>query len=192
MSASASASSTPTQVSTTSSITTYKLRHEVPPLGDDGSDYGQWSYCTHLILESCELWDIVNGTNPAPDTVNDPAGHKDWAQKDHDTQIQIALLLKQGPFNTMASAATAKECWEKLTNQFQGKGKQQVAYLMEELFHTTISETESIEPQIAKVLQAAGNLDSIGFRLADKVLAFVIVMALPESMSTLKTILYNT
>ena len=63
---------------------------------------------------------------------------------------------------------------------------------MEELFHTTISETESIEPQIAKLLQAARNLDSIGFGLADKVLTFIIVMALLESMSTLKTILYNT
>ena len=63
---------------------------------------------------------------------------------------------------------------------------------MEELFHTTISETESIKSQIAKLLQAARNLDSIGFGLADKVLAFVIMMALLESMSTLKTILYNT
>lgn len=51
-----------------------------------------------------------------PDAVNDPTGHKDWAQKDRNAWIQIALLLKQGPFNTMASAATAKECWEKLTN----------------------------------------------------------------------------
>lgn len=67
-----------------------------------------------------------------------------------------------------------------------------VAYLMEELFHSAITEAESLEPQINKLLQAARDLDSLGFGLADKVLAFVIVMALPESLSILKTILYNT
>ncbi len=63
---------------------------------------------------------------------------------------------------------------------------------MEELFHTAIVESEPLETQINKLLQAARNLESLGFGLADNVLAFVIVMALPETMSTLKTILYNT
>jgi hypothetical protein len=51
---------------------------------------------------------------------------------------------------------------------------------MEELFHSAISEAEPLEPQISKLLQAARNLDSLGFGLTDKVLAFVIVMALPK------------
>ena len=78
------ASSTPAQTSTTSSATTYKLRHKVPSLSDDGSDYGQWSYCTHLILESHELWDVVDGTSARPDSITDPAAYQVWAQKDHD------------------------------------------------------------------------------------------------------------
>src|SRR6266403_4176746 len=63
---------------------------------------------------------------------------------------------------------------------------------MESLFHSAISESEALEPQIKKLREAARNRDSLGFGLSDKVLAFVIVMALPESMSTMKTILYNT
>lgn len=62
---------------------------------------------------------------------------------------------------------------------------------MEEVFHTAISKSESIKPQISKLLQAAQNLKLIGFELVDKVLAFIIIMALPKSMATLKTILYN-
>jgi hypothetical protein len=107
-------------------------------------------------------------------------------------KVQIALSLKQGPFNTIASATTVKECWDKLTDQFRGKGEQRVTYLMEELFHNAVSESETLEPQINKLLQAVQNLDSLGFGLAGKVLSFVIVMALPETMLTLKTILYNT
>ena len=186
-----SSTSTQSTVATTTVSKGYKSRHEVPPLSDDGSDYGQWSFCTQLILESRDLWKIVNGTTSKPDETTDPTGHSEWSQKDRDAKIQIALSLKQGPFNTIASATTAKECWDKLADRFRGKGEQRVAYLMEELFHSAVSEAESLEPQINKLLQAARNLDSLGFGLADKVLAFVIVMALPETMSTLKTILYN-
>lgn len=63
---------------------------------------------------------------------------------------------------------------------------------MKELFHIAISKLESIKPQITKLLQATQNLKFIAFELVDKVLAFIIVMALLESMSTFKTILYNT
>jgi len=63
---------------------------------------------------------------------------------------------------------------------------------MESLFHSAILESKALEPQIEKLREATRNLDSLGFGLSDKVLTFIIVMALPESMLTMKTILYNT
>ena len=182
-------------VSTTTTTTVskgYKTCHEVPPLSDDGSDYAQWNFCTQLILESRGLWNVVTGVTPKPNQVVDPTGYEEWCQKDRDAKIQITLSLKKGPFNIIASATTTRDCWNKLANRFHGVGEQRIAYLMEELFHGTLSETEGLEPQINKLLQAARNLDSLEIALADNVLAFVIIMSLPESMSTLKTILYNT
>jgi len=135
------------------------------------------------------LWGVVDGSLTKPDQTIDPTGHNEGCKKDRDARIQIAVSLKQGPSDTIAGAKTAKACWDKLTDRFC---EQRVAYLMEELFHTAIVESEPLETQINKLLQAARNLESLGFGLADNVLAFVIVMALPETMSTLKTILYNT
>ena len=94
-------------VSTTATTTVskgYKTCHEVPPLSDDGSDYAQWNFCTQLILESRGLWDVVTGVTPKPDQVVDPTGYEEWCQKDRDAKIQIALSLKKGPFNIIASA----------------------------------------------------------------------------------------
>jgi len=91
----------------------------------------------------------------------------------------------------ITGVATAKACWDSLHDQFHGKGKQHIANLMEKLCHYTISETKAIEPQILTMLKATCNLDSLGFSLSDKTLAFMIVMALPHSMSTLKSILYD-
>ena len=145
---SAQNSSTGQTSAATTSITKYKSRHEVPPLSDDGSDYGQWSFCTKLILESRDLWGLVTGTVIKPDQTSDPTGFAEWSQRDRDAKIQIALSLKQGPFNTIASANTAKECWDKLADRFCGKGEQRVAYLMEELFHSVFTEAESLEPQV--------------------------------------------
>src|SRR5258708_1023019 len=44
-------------------------------------------------------------------------------------------------------------------------------------------------PQSATFLAAARNLDSLGFAMNEKVIAFTIIMALPESLHTLKMIL---
>ena len=188
-----SGTSTPATPATTA-VThhNHKVKYEVPYLDNEGSDYGQWSFCSRLVLQSRDLWDVVDGTSTCPARTTDPDAYKAWMQKDRDAMIQISTSLKKGPFNVIAGASSSKECWDKLTDRFRGKGEQRVAYLMESLFHSAISESEALEPQIEKLREAARNLDSLGFGLSDKVLAFVIVMALPESMSTMKTILYNT
>ena len=63
---------------------------------------------------------------------------------------------------------------------------------MEELFQTTLSESEPIEPQIDRRVRIASTLDFLEFPFGDKLLAFAIVISVPESMATLKTILYTT
>ncbi len=185
-----------TQPSNSTQMTTvtrnHKVKCNVPFLDNKGSDYGQWSFCSQLVLQSCDLWGVIDGSYTLPDRTSDPTAYDDWMQKDMAAQIQISTPLKKGPFAIIADANTAKECWDKLTDHFRGKGEQHVAYLMESVYQSALSESESMETQINKMLESAHNLASLGFGLSDKVLAFIIVMNLPESMLMLKIILYNT
>jgi hypothetical protein len=62
---------------------------------------------------------------------------------------------------------------------------------MEEVFHGDLSKSEPMEPQIEKLLAATYNLESLGFPLNEKVVAFAIIMLPPESLSMLKMVLYG-
>src|SRR5258708_16504670 len=109
--------------------------------------------------------------------------------RDREAWIQIAMLVQGQCLNAILDAKNAKECWDKLANKLEGKGEGRIAYLMEGLFCSTLSESEPLEPQIETFLAAAHNLDSLGFAMNEKVIAFAIIMALPESLHTLKMIL---
>ncbi len=52
--------------------------------------------------------------------------------------------------NAILDAKNVKECWDKLANKLEGKGEGCVAYLMEGLFHGTLSESEPLEPHALK------------------------------------------
>jgi hypothetical protein len=47
--------------STTTAVSKGYRSCQVPPLSDNGSDYGQWGFCTELILEP---WLMADGTSP--------------------------------------------------------------------------------------------------------------------------------
>jgi hypothetical protein len=64
--------------------------------------------------------------------------------------------------------------------------------MLERLLMTPFSDAEPLEPQIDQLRLTARNLETAGSAMAEKYLAGIIIMRLPESLSALKTILANT
>ena len=54
-----------------------------------------------------------------------------------------------------------------------------------------LTDAEPMEAQLNKLIEANRNLTAIGCRVNDKTLAYIIIMAIPNSFSTLKSILFN-
>ena len=54
-----------------------------------------------------------------------------------------------------------------------------------------LTDAEPMEAQLNKLIEANRNLMAIGCRVNDKTLAYIIIMAIPNSLSTLKSILFN-
>ena len=48
-----------------------------------------------------------------------------------------------------------------------------------------------MEQQLNKLIEASRNLEAIGCGVNDKTLAYIIIMALPPTLSMLQAILYN-
>ena len=107
-------------------------------------------------------------------------------------KLQIATTLCEGALNIILQASSMKDCWEHLITQYQGKGGCHVAYLTQSFYWTMLTDTEPMELQMNKLVEANQNLKTIGCGATnDKSLAYLIVMALPELLSMLHAILFN-
>ena len=144
-----------------------------------------------MALELRDLWCVVDGSKTKPTTDTDPE-YEDWINKDHEARAQITLTLKDEPLNSVLFATNMKDCWDKLSECCKGKGEQKIVYLINEVFRSTLSESDPLEPQINTLICAANTISNLGLTLNDKLLMFTLISSLPSSFSTLKTILSTT
>ncbi|EMD30481.1 hypothetical protein CERSUDRAFT_40957, partial [Gelatoporia subvermispora B] len=81
---------------------------------------------------------------------------------------------------------SAKVVWEKLRARYEGAGKQSIAQLISELFRSTLSDENALEPQLNAILQKSYILKSLGQTLNDSLVAVAMVISLPPSYDTLR------
>ena len=161
--------------------------YDVPPLEDDGNNFPSWKFRTQKVLEIRGLWDVVDHQGDAPGEASDQ--YEEWKAKDREASAQITLTLKDEPLNTVMYATSAHSAWELLRTRYEGKGEQKVAYLISELFRSTLTDDSPLEPQINSMRRVAHTLHSLGHKLEDKLVAVAIILSLPPSYDTLRTIL---
>jgi hypothetical protein len=137
------------------------------------------------------LLPIIDGTLKCP-TATAGEEYTRWQKLDKEARAQICLTLKDEPLNGVLHVATSKEAWDKLCERYEGKGKQTQAYLIGKLFWSTFLDESPLEPQLNAMRHKAHVLSSLGLKLEDALVAIAMVISLPESYSTLKTILMST
>ena len=142
-----------------------------------------------MILGVRGLWKIVNGDEIKPDETTHPTESEEWLSKDREALAQITLTLKDEPLSGVLYTTTSAEAWRKLSERYEGKGKQSIAYLISELFRSTLSDDESMETQLNSMWQKANVLKTLGQPLEDSLVAIAMVISLPPTYSTLQTIL---
>ncbi|HEV7737198.1 MAG TPA: hypothetical protein VGO47_07495, partial [Chlamydiales bacterium] len=160
----------------TSSLSKLSLKNEVPLLKNDGSNFQNWKFRTLLVLTSKGLKDAIDGKETDLMKIND-------------AMCQIALTIEEEPLSTVINAGTVNEAWRALCERYEGKGIQKVAYLLRTLFRSTLSDTESMEPQINKMLQIARTIKSLEHDISDAFLAIAIVISLPPSYEMIQAFL---
>jgi hypothetical protein len=100
--------------------------------------------------------------------------------------------LKDEPLSSVLHAMSAAEIWMKLSECYEGKGKQTIAYLIGELFHGTLSDKSSMEMHLNSMHQKSYVFKSLGQPLNDTLVAVAMVISLPSSYSILQTILMSS
>ncbi len=78
--------------------------------------------------------------------------HTEWASKNREARTLIILALKDKPLDTIVDAETATECWERLLERYKGRGIQRKMQHLDEIFKTTFTDSDPLEPQINSLL----------------------------------------
>lgn len=167
---------------------------DISPLENDGSNFPTWKFRVQTVLEIRNLMNIVNGKElcPVPADKDNTGAVDAWNTRDREARAQITLTLKDEPLNGVMYATTAKETWDKLKDRYEGQGKQTIAYLIGELFRNTLDDELPLGPQMDSMVQKGHLIRSLGQVIDDTLIAIAIVISLPPSYATLKTILMST
>jgi hypothetical protein len=160
-------------------------------LKNDGSNFQTWKHRTELVLMSRGLISIVKGTEKEPDG-SDADALNDWRTRELDAQLQIQLTLEEEQLTRVMSAKDAKETWDRILRRLQSEGKHSIALQIGELFRSTLSDENPLKTQLNTMLQIGYNLHSLGQPLDDSLIAIAMIISLPDSYSTLRSILMAT
>lgn len=175
--------------------------YDIPSLENDGSNFQTWKYRILTVLDVRGLVSLVDGTEAKPTVA---AGLKDaeaaaiketildWERRDKEARAQLTLTLKDEPLSGVIHAISAADAWDKLLRRYEGKGKQTVAFLTGEIFRGTFTDETPLEPQLNAVRHKAYILKTLKHDLSDALVAIALIISLPESYSTLRTILMAT
>jgi len=163
-------------------------------LEDDGENYETWYTALTLAFTNRGIWSIVNGTEPCPTATSDPTGHEEWCLKDREAQLMILLALKKVGQKCVFRAKTSKEYWDRISSRYSGAGggNERTVSLLEQFFFMSFKDAEPMQPQVDRCVYAAQQLETVGFPIAENLLAFLLAMRLPESYSMLRTVLTNS
>ena len=121
--------------------------------------------------------------------VQDKDGLKVWKQKDKVARNTIALNLKDNPIEAITGCITAHKMWTTLTECCHGKGYQKAALLITEIFRAELNDAELLKPQLNKLVTKGHTLRSLSVKFPDDLLSVTLIISLPPTMLTIKTVL---
>ena len=157
-----------------------------------GSDnYAEWELSIGSTLLGKDLLDIINEDPPAI-TVSLTTNQKHNIRnhgKAWSIIIQSLSTVVQASLSSAARSITspnAKLLWEELKLTYSASVGSRQAALLHDMWTTPINEAEDPTPHMARIRSAHAQINGGGENLSDKMLAFAMTMALPESFATLK------
>jgi gag-polypeptide of LTR copia-type len=159
----------------------------IPPLEQDSSNFSVWRFHITAALRILDLDDVL--TVPCPDHSIESLGYQNWIQMDKQAYGIIIFSLTGTPACAIMYVRTAKDCLDKLSAIYEGRGASRFSTLMGKIFATPMTDTEPLGPQIDNIIKAAHSIAETGSPLVDTHVAYAIMMALPSSLELLKTIL---
>lgn len=141
---------------------TAKLFDSLKSLEDDGGNYSTWKYRQLQIFDARNLMGHVDGSVKEPDR-SSVADYDKWRKNEQTARMQITMHVGEAVLSHIMDKLTAHDMWNAVTAKFGGKGAASAANLIRSIC-----------------------------QIRENVLAVMLVNLLPDSYSTVRTILTNS
>ena len=100
--------------------------------------------------------------------------------------------MNNEPLSGVLHTISTTNVWDKLNCCYKGKNPNTIVYLIKEIFCIFFSDEMPIEPQLNDIQHKAYILKTLGKPIFNTVITHAMFLALPNSYSTLCTILNST
>ncbi|XP_047943636.1 uncharacterized protein LOC125190382 [Salvia hispanica] len=152
------------------------VQPQIPKL--EKHNYGNWSIQMRVLLQSQELWDIVQDgyTEPASQEAEDALTNNQKnalrvaRKRDKKALFNIYQGIDETTFEKVSAATTSKQAWEILKNAFTGVDKAirvRLQILRGEFESLAMSETESILDYFTRTLVIVNQIKRQGENIED-------------------------
>jgi hypothetical protein len=135
---------------------------------DGAANFSPWKERIVLLLQECELWDIVNNTQTNPVTVpTDATLLAAYTKKNIKAKRIILDAIKDHVIPHVTGKANAYEMWESLTKLYQSSNENRKMVLREKLKGIKMTKTENVATYLTKITQVRDELGVVGEVIAD-------------------------
>lgn len=143
-------------------------------------NFADWKFAVGTYLEHEDLLQYI--TNKTPVEVVDSATkeEKEAAKKAKLTRLKLVMLVDPVNYVHVRDAKTPAELWEKLHSAFEDTGLTRRVGLLRQLISTKLSNCESTEIYVNKIINAAHNLRNIKMDISYEWIGTLLLAGLPE------------
>jgi hypothetical protein len=135
---------------------------------DGAANFSSWKERIVLLLQECELWDIVENSQTNPVTVpTDATLLAAYTKKNIKAKRIILDAIKDHVIPHVTGKTNAYEMWESLTKLYQSSNENRKMVLREKLKSIKMTKTENVATYLTKITQMRDELGVVGEVVAD-------------------------
>ena len=145
---------------------------------ENEDNYYVWSVRMKNAFESCDMWDVVNGTETMPSDTS-TAEYRIWKKKDNLAKAMITQCIKSDLVIKVAHVKTSSESWNMFASEYSQTGSGSIMLWFRRLTKQ-LSPGSDVSAHVTGFQEAIRYLANTEFEIPSYIAAAILLSTLPS------------